>query len=330
MITSTLPTLSPHITIIIPAYNEEATIVGVIEDFFEHCPEADIVVVDNNSTDRTYDLAKETYQRLHCKGYLLQEPRQGKGMAVRKAFSEINSDIYVMVDADLTYPAADLHQLLQPVLEGKADMVCGNRHSDGIYSQENKRPMHDFGNKLMRNMINFLFHGQLQDILTGYRVFNARFVKNNPILSHGFEIETEISIHALDKGYRIVELPIAYQDRPEGSESKLNTVKDGIKVIKTVLSVFINYRPMLFFSICGLFFGGLGLILGSIPVVEFIHTSYITHLPLTILSSGLLILSMLSFVSAVILNGLMVAQRYNHSLALLHWDELHPLYNSKK
>lgn len=307
--------------VIIPAYNEEATIAGVMEDFFTHCPEADIIVVDNNSKDATRELACKTYERLGCKGFLMEERRQGKAMAVKKAFSEIDADVYVMADADLTYPASDLKKLLKPVFAGEADMVCGDRHSGGLYSKENKRPMHDIGNRVVRWMINSLFKGNLKDILTGYRVFNRRFVKNFPILSQGFELETEVSIHALDKGYRIVEIPIDYRDRPEGSESKLNTVKDGIKVIKTILSVLMKYRPMLFFSSFGFLFALAGLSLGSIPVIEFFKTSLVTHLSTAVLASGLIILSMLSFSVAFILNGLNAIQKFNHALALLHWDE---------
>lgn len=310
-----------RIAIIIPAYNEEATIEGVMEDFYRHCPEAEIIVVDNNSKDGTAELARKAYEKLGCKGFLMEERRQGKAMAVRKAFSEVDADVYVMADADLTYPAADLKKLLEPVLAGEADMVCGDRHSGGVYSKENKRPMHDLGNRVVKWMINFLFKGRLRDILTGYRVFNRRFVKNFPILSQGFELETEVSIHALDKGYRVVEIPIDYRDRPEGSESKLNTVKDGIKVIRTILSVLMKYRPMLFFSSFGVFFALAGLSLGSIPVVEFFKTSLVTHVSTAVLASGLIILSLLSFSVAFILNGLNAIQRFNHALALLHWDE---------
>jgi glycosyltransferase involved in cell wall biosynthesis len=240
----------PSIAIILPAYNEELTIVDTMKDFFRVCPEAEIYVIDNASKDRTNELARAAYQELGCKGRLMFEPRKGKAAAVRKAFFEINVDIYVMADADMTYPASDLSKLLAPVLEGHADIVCGNRHDSGVYKRENKRPFHDFGNNLVRALINRLFKGNLEDILTGYRVMSKRFVKNYPILAGGFEIETEMSIHALDKGYTIVEVPTDYRDRPEGSFSKLNTITDGILVIKTIFSIFVKFRPLLFFSIC--------------------------------------------------------------------------------
>jgi glycosyltransferase involved in cell wall biosynthesis len=173
--------MQKSIAIILPAYNEELTIVDTMKDFFSVCPEAELYVIDNASKDRTNELARAAYQELGCKGYLLEESRKGKAAAVRKAFLEIDADIYVMVDSDMTYPASDLPNLLAPVLEGRAEIVCGNRHHSGIYSRENKRPMHDFGNRLVRWLINTLFKGSLEDILTGYRIMSKRFVKNYPI-----------------------------------------------------------------------------------------------------------------------------------------------------
>ena len=175
--------MSKSIAIIIPAFNEELTIVETLKDFHHVCPEAEFYVVDNASQDRTLELARSTYRELGCKGKILVEPRKGKAAAVRKAFMEIDADIYVMVDADLTYPASDLPHLLQPVLDGRAEVVCGNRHSSGAYQRENKRPMHNFGNQLVRALINFFFKGTLQDVFTGYRVMSKRFVKNYPILA---------------------------------------------------------------------------------------------------------------------------------------------------
>ncbi len=311
----------PSIAIILPAYNEELTIAGTMKDFHQACPEAEIYVVDNASKDRTNELAAAAYRELGCKGRLMCEPRKGKAAAVRKAFFEIDADIYVMADADMTYPASDLAALLQPVIEGHADIVCGNRHDSGVYRRENKRPLHDFGNNLVRRLINLLFNGSLEDILTGYRVMSKRFVKNYPILADGFEIETEMSIHALDKGYTIVELPTDYRDRPEGSFSKLNTITDGILVIKTIFSIFVKYRPLLFFSLCSLAFAVAALTAGSFPVMEYFRTGTILHIPLAILASGLSILSMLSFSVAVILDGLAAGQRFNHALQLLHWGD---------
>ncbi len=308
------------IAIILPAYNEEMTIVDTMKDFFSVCPDAEIFVIDNASKDRTNELARAAYQELGCKGRLLEEPRKGKAAAVRKAFMEIDADIYVMADSDMTYPASDLPKLLVPIIEGRADIVCGNRHSSGVYARENKRPLHDFGNNLVRWLINSLFNGSLVDILTGYRIMSKRFVKNYPILSGGFGLETEMSIHALDKGYSIIELPTDYRDRPEGSFSKLNTFTDGILVLKTIFSIFVKYRPMLFFSFCSMVFAAGALGAGYFPVMEYLHTWKILHIPLAILASGLSILSMLSFSVAVILDGLASAQRFHHALGLLHWQ----------
>ena len=314
--------MQKSIAIILPAYNEELTIVDTMNDFFSFCPEAEIYVIDNASKDGTNELARKAYQSLGCKGRLLEEPRKGKAAAVRKAFMEIDADIYVMADADMTYPASDLAKLLAPVVEGRADIVCGNRHSSGVYARENKRPLHDFGNNLVRRLINFLFKGSLQDILTGYRIMSKRFVKNYPILADGFELETEMSIHALDKGYSIIELPTDYRDRPEGSFSKLNTLTDGILVLKTIFSIFVKYRPLLFFSLCSFMFAAAALVGGVFPVMEYFQTGKITRFPLAILASGLSILAMLSFAIAAILHSLASAQRFNHALALLHWHDI--------
>ena len=239
------------------------------------------------------------------------------------AFREVVADVYVMVDADLTYPAADLHRLLEPVLRGDADMVCGDRHDAGIYSRENKRPMHDTGNKAVRMLINKLFQGNLHDILTGYRVFSKRFVKNFPILSTGFELETEISIHALDNGYSIVEVPTNYMDRPEGSVSKLSTVSDGVKVIKTIFSVLMNHRPLFFFSIISAILLILAILAGLPAVLDYFRYEYVFHLPLAVLSMGLFTVSALALTIAFILHGLRTSQRYDHVLSLMHWDERH-------
>lgn len=313
--------MSKSIAIILPAYNEEQTIADTINDFHSHCPEAHIYVVNNASTDKTKEVALAALDKLDAQGTLIEETRKGKAAAMRKAFYQIDADIYVMADADMTYPASDLAKLLKPVVDGDADIACGNRHSSGVYARENKRPLHNAGNKLVRFLINKLFRGSIGDILTGYRVMTKRFVKNYPILSNGFELETEMSIHALDKGYKLVEVPTEYKDRPEGSVSKLDTIGDGFRVMKTIFSIFIKYRPLVFFSICSLIFALAALIAGAFPVIEYIKTGLVLHVPLAILASGLSILSMLSFSVAVILDGLAAGQRFNHSLQLLHWGD---------
>lgn len=313
------------LAIIIPAYNEALTIRQVILDFHHTCPEAAIVVVDNASTDTTADITRDTFAKIADKGgqryQLLYEGRRGKAAAMRRAFAEVDADIYVMVDADCTYPATDLSALLTPVQEGCADMVVGNRHADKRYQNENKRPLHNWGNRLVVCLINSLFHGSLEDILSGYRVMTKRFVKTYPILSHGFAIETEMSIHALDKGFRVLEMPTQYRDRPEGSFSKLNTIRDGIRIIRLIFDIFIYFRPFIFFTSLAVLLVLASLAAGLVPVLEFCRTSYVTHVPLAILASGLVVSGLLSLFTGIILDGVARAQRFNYTLQLLQWHD---------
>jgi len=236
------------IAILIPCFNEELTIGKVIDDYRKALPKADIYVFDNNSTDDTVAVSNKH------DAIVKKEFRQGKGSVVRAMFKQVDADIYVMVDGDDTYPVDGIDQLLQPVIEGYADMVVGDRHSAGSYQAENKRNFHGFGNNLVKILINFLFRSDLKDIMSGLRVFNREFVKLISINSGGFEVETEITLHALDKRYRIVEVPISYKDRPEGSYSKLNTISDGIRVIKTIFWVFKDYKPLYFFGVMSFFY----------------------------------------------------------------------------
>jgi glycosyltransferase involved in cell wall biosynthesis len=194
----------PRIAVVLPAYNEEQTVASTMEAFHASLPTAAIWVVNNRSSDATERVAREALRRLDCPGGVLNEVRPGKGNAVRRAFMEVDADIYVLADADLTYPAEEAHALIEPVLRGEADMVVGDRHSSGHYAAENKRALHGFGNRLVRDMVNVLFRAKLADIMSGYRVFSRRFVKTYPILVEGFEIETDMTLHALDKRFRIV------------------------------------------------------------------------------------------------------------------------------
>ena len=203
----------------------------VIEDFKRELPEADIYVYNNNSKDKTYEIASK------CGVIVRNEYNQGKGNVVRRMFREIDADIYIMVDADDTYPAEFVHKLIEPIRNNTADMVVGDRLSNGTYKKENKRKFHNFGNNLVKKAINTVFKSNLNDIMSGYRAFNKMFVKNIPVLSSKFEIETEMTLHALDKKFIVKEIPIEYRDRPEGSVSKLNTVNDGVKVIKTIIKM---------------------------------------------------------------------------------------------
>lgn len=240
--------------VLIPCYNEALTIKKVIEDFSKELPEATIYVYDNNSSDQTVRIAKEA-------GAVVSfENKQGKGNVVRTMFREIDADIFVMVDGDDTYPAEEVHKLIQPIIEEKMDMVIGDRLSNGTYYKENKRPFHDFGNNLVRGLINHLFHSNIKDIMTGYRAFSRRFAKCMPVISDGFQIETEMTIFSLVYRLNVKEVPIVYRDRPEGSYSKLNTINDGIKVLITLFDLLKNYRPFFFFFIISIAFTVFGLL----------------------------------------------------------------------
>ena len=310
--------------VLIPCYNEAKTIGKVVADFKEKMPHADIYVYDNNSTDNTAELAEQT-------GAIVRyEHKQGKGNVVRTMFREVDADCYVMVDGDDTYPADFGPRLEQLVLSGKADMAVGDRLSS-TYFTENKRPFHNFGNVLVRRMINFLFRAKLNDIMTGARAFSKDFVKSFPVISKGFEIETEMTIFALDNNFAIKEVPIAYQDRPQGSESKLNTYSDGLKVLKTIVNLFKDTKPLAFFSILSLI-----LLLISfgffLPIlIQFVQTGIVDKFPTLIVISALTVIALLNFFCGVILSVLKKQHRQNferqltvlHELARLKQEDAH-------
>ena len=310
--------------VLIPCYNEAKTIGRVVADFKEKMPHADIYVYDNNSTDNTAELAEQA-------GAIVRyEHKQGKGNVVRTMFREVDADCYVMVDGDDTYPADFGPRLEQLVLSGKADMAVGARLSS-TYFTENKRPFHNFGNVLVRRMINFLFRAKLNDIMTGARAFSKDFVKSFPVISKGFEIETEMTIFALDNNFAIKEVPIAYQDRPQGSESKLNTYSDGLKVLKTIVNLFKDTKPLAFFSILSLI-----LLLISfgffLPIlIQFVQTGIVDKFPTLIVISALTVIALLNFFCGVILSVLKKQHRQNferqltvlHELARLKQEDAH-------
>ncbi len=244
------------IAVLIPCYNEALTIAKVVDDFHAALPQATIYVYDNNSTDDTATIAAAHGAVVHY------EPRQGKGNVVRQMFRDIEADCYLMVDGDDTYPAESAPALCAPILNGTADMTVGDRLSNGTYAQENKRAGHGFGNNLVRAMIKWIYGYGFEDVMTGYRAFSRVFVKTCPVLSAGFQIETEFSIHAVDRRWRIVDVPIVYRDRPEGSVSKLNTVSDGARMSMAIASLFKNYRPLKFFSLVALILLAAGLYRG--------------------------------------------------------------------
>jgi glycosyltransferase involved in cell wall biosynthesis len=292
------------VCLILPAFNEELTVAATITDFHTHLPECEIWVIDNCSTDATADIATQRLKRLACQGGVIKESSPGKGNAVRRAFMDIDADIYLLADADMTYPATQALQLITPIIEGQADMVVGDRHSAGNYALENKRALHGFGNQMVRRLINQLFHADLADIMSGYRAFSHRFVKSYPILVGGFEIETDMTLHALDKRLRIIEIPINYKDRPEGSYSKLSTFRDGMRVLATIGNILRYYRPLFFFGSAAIVFGVLGLIAG-IPVMEdWLREQFIHHVPLAILAAGLEIIAIVLLAIGLILDSI--------------------------
>ena len=291
------------IAVLIPCYNEELTVEKTAGDFKRVLPNADIYVYNNNSKDRTKELA------LKAGAIVKDEYRQGKGAVVRSMFRDIDADVYIMVDGDDTYPAEEVEGLITPVLEGKADMVIGDRLSSTYYT-ENKRPFHNFGNSLVKGLINFLFKSDLNDIMTGYRSFSRKFVKCMPVMSDGFQIETEMTIFALTNNMQVVNVPITYRDRPEGSESKLNTFSDGFKVLLTLFNLFKDNRPFLFFGSISIVIFIIGLLIG-IPVInEFIKTAYITKVPSAILAAALMLNAFLMFSVGIILDAIKNEKRY--------------------
>lgn len=287
--------INRKIAVIIPCYNEELTIGKVITDIRNTLPEADILVFDNNSTDRTSEIA-------HSFGAIVvKEKRQGKGFVVQSMFKNVDADIYVMVDGDDTYDISKVNDMIDIIIGNDADMVVGNRLQ--TYTTQAFRPLHTFGNKLVRFLINKLFKSKLQDIMSGFRVMNRAIVKNINIMSSGFEVETEMSIKALKYGYVIKGMDINYSERPAGSISKLNTLKDGLLVLKTVFIIFKDYKPLVFFSTIAGMLLFVSLLSGSVVIIEFLETRYITHVPLAIFASGTMILSIILFITGVILDS---------------------------
>lgn len=285
------------IAIIIPCYNEALTIGKVIDDFHRELPQATVYVYDNNSSDDTSRIATEHGATVRF------EPRQGKGNVCRQMFRDIDADCYLMVDGDDTYPAEAAEALCEPILNGTADMTVGDRLSNGTYAEENKRAFHGFGNNLVRAMIKWIYGYSFDDVMTGYRAMSRPFVKTFPVLSEGFQIETELSIHAVDHRWRIKDVPIEYRDRPEGSESKLNTVSDGIKVVAMIGTLFKDYRPLKFFSLVALLFAVIGLALGMPIIVEYFHTGLVPRFATAMLAASFMFLCGLSLATGFILDS---------------------------
>lgn len=284
----------PSVAVLLPCFNEEVTIGKVVRDFKAALPDATVYVYDNNSTDRTAEIAA-------AEGAIVRrEPRQGKGNVIRAMFEDIDADVYVMADGDDTYPADAAPAMVSKVLDGY-DMVIGDRLSS-TYFQENKRPFHNFGNRLVRGSINGLFNAHVTDIMTGYRAFSFTFVKTYPVLSRGFEVETEMTIHSLNNNLRLYEMPIQYRDRPAGSVSKLDTVGDGIKVMSTIFRMIREYKPLPFFSTIGLLIGAIGILLCGGVTYEFTKTGLVARFPTLIGAIMLVIVGLLLFATGIILD----------------------------
>ncbi|MCU6762671.1 putative glucosyl-3-phosphoglycerate synthase [uncultured Roseburia sp.] len=283
------------IAVLIPCYNESKTIGKVVKDFKKALPEAKIYVYDNNSDDGTDTIARE------AGAVVKYEYQQGKGNVIRRMFRDIDAECYIMTDGDDTYPAEFSVEMVNKVITKNVDMVVGDRLSS-TYFEENKRPFHNLGNNLVRKTINRLFKSNIKDIMTGYRAFSYQFVKTFPVLSKGFEIETEMSIHAVDKNMFVENVVIEYRDRPEGSESKLNTYTDGIKVLRTILKLYKNYKPFHFFSIVAfiLFLISMGFFL---PVfISFLNTGVVEKMPTLIVSGFTMLAAIQALFAGLILN----------------------------
>lgn len=305
------------VAVLIPCYNEAITVGQVVDDFRESLPLADIYVYDNNSTDDTASIA-----RAHG-AIVRSENRQGKGYVVRQMFREIEADYYLMVDGDNTYPANVAPSLIRALAEDVADMTVGDRLSNGTYRKQNKRAFHGFGNNLVRWMIKIIYKYDFRDVMTGYRAFTRAFVKTMPVLSSGFQIETEISIHAVDKHWRIADVPIEYYNRPEGSESKLDTFSDGARVVMAIVSLFKDYKPMAFFGWLALLFLVLGLIAGVPVIFEFTLTHLVERFPTALLAVALVLCGALSLTIGLVLDTVSKNNRKQ-------WEiEVYEAYNEK-
>ena len=297
------------VAVLIPCYNEELTIGKVVQDFKKYLPGAVIYVYDNNSTDKTAEIARES-------GAVVRyERKQGKGNVMRSMFRDIDAECYILVDGDDTYPAESAPELVSAVIDKGGDLVIGDRLSS-TYFNENKRLFHNSGNVLVKNLINRFFKSNIKDIMTGYRAFSYEFVKTFPVLSQGFEIETEMTIHALDKNFSIISIPIQYRDRPEGSQSKLNTYSDGFKVIMTIFNLYRLYKPFQFFSIFALLFLTLSIFFFTPVFIDYARTGVVPRFPSLIVSTALFIVSALSFSVSLILDSVRKKSRQQFEIFL--------------
>ncbi|WP_302326962.1 glycosyltransferase family 2 protein [Enterocloster lavalensis] len=311
------------IAVLIPCFNESKTIKKVIMDWKRELPEAQIYVYDNNSTDGTDVIAREI-------GAIVRyEYQQGKGNVIRRMFREVDAECYIMVDGDDTYPAEYGREMVDKVINKKVDMVIGDRLSS-TYFEENKRPFHNFGNNIVKKTINNLFKSNINDIMTGYRAFGYQFVKSFPVLSRGFEIETEMTIHAVDKNMMIENIVIDYRDRPDGSVSKLNTYVDGVKVLRTIVRLYKNYKPFQFFGIIALGLAVLSIVM-FIPVfVVYLKTGLVPNFPTLIVSGFVALGAIVSFFSGLLLSCIAEKERREFEFRLCLLDLYWKIKNEKK
>lgn len=297
------------IAVLIPCYNEAATIEKVVTDMKTALPEAVIYVYDNNSSDATAEIAAR------AGAIVRREPAQGKGNVIRRMFREVDAQCYLMTDGDDTYPAEFAPQMCQGVLEGQADMVIGDRLSS-TYFTENKRPFHNLGNTLVRGAINLMFRTDIKDVMTGYRAFSYQFIKTFPVLSKGFEIETEMTIHAVQKNMHCKNVVIQYRDRPEGSESKLNTYSDGFKVLLTIARLFKNYRPLGFFSLLALALLLISAVFFAPVLAEYLQTGLVSRFPTLIVCGFVALAAIISFFAGMVLDTIQQKNRQDFEMNL--------------
>ena len=302
------------IAVLIPCYNEEKTIKKVVEDWKKELPEATIYVYNNNSTDRTVEIAKE------AGAIVRNEYQQGKGNVIRRMFREIDAESYIMIDGDDTYPAEHGREMVELVLNKNVDMVVGDRLSS-TYFEENKRPFHNFGNEIVRKSINRMFKSDIKDIMTGFRAFSYNFVKTFPVLSKGFEIETEMSIHAVDKNMYVENVIVDYRDRPNGSESKLNTFSDGIKVLKTIGRLYRDYRPLGFYSFLAAILAIISTIFIIPVLITYGKTGLVPEFPTLIVCGFVYLAALLSFFSGMILASIQLRNRQEFEMSLMRCEE---------
>jgi len=293
--------MKTKIAVLIPCLNEEATIAKVVNDFKIVLPDVEIYVFDNNSTDRTVETA------FMAGAIVRKENRRGKGNVVKTMFETVEADIYIMVDGDDTYPAGRIKDMIRPVVENEADMVIGARiYNSGkfipVKSVQGFKPLNLFGNLVYRKLVNWIFKSDLSDILSGYRVFNKQTVKSIPLFLKGFEVETELTIKAITRGLRIMEIPIELSERPKGSKSKINVLRDGIRILRTIISLFRDYKPLTFFGGSGMVVLVVGIIFGSIVVGEYFSTGLVSRIPMAILSVGIVLSSVIWIIAGVILH----------------------------